>query len=187
MPQNPIKSIQMGQLKATLNGVYNRNGEIVNRYVVSGSATDIAEFKKIQGQYFREDTQGRPLYFRPKFDPQGRPHPSTMLIEPNYRGDGFVPVYDTILADAEYAESIGGVVGQELGKALALELLEKRRALRSNTRAVALDTPVSVEQPIIDEQPIDDDFSGSELGDEPVAEKPKAKAKATPTPDLDIP
>jgi hypothetical protein len=174
----------MGQLKATLNGVYNRNGEIVNRYVVSGSAADIAEFKKIQGQYFREDTQGRPLYFRPKFDPQGRPHPSTMLIEPNYRGDGFVPVYDTILADAEYAESIGGVVGQELGKALAQELLEKRRALRGNTRTAALDAPVSVAQ-----LPMDDDFSGSDIdeesvADEPVAEKPKAKAKAPVSPDL---
>lgn len=174
----------MGQLTATLHGVYNRNGETINRYVVSGSDKDIAEFKKIQGQYFREDTQGRPLYFRPKFDPQGRPHPSTMLIEPDYRGEGYVPVYDTILADAEYAESIGGVVGQELGKALAQELLEKRRALRSRTRTVALDTPAPIEQPLVDETPIDDDFSGSGLDDKPVAEKPKRNVKATATPDL---
>ena len=133
----------MSLLKATLMGKYKsaKNGNIVKRYVVTGSKDALAEYKEIQGTNYVADDKGRPLFFRSENDAQGKPYPSVMMIEPNYRRDGYEMAFDTTYDDAEFAASLPGAVGQAVAEEIAKDILARRRALRSGTSGIITATP----------------------------------------------
>ena len=133
----------MSQLKATLMGKYRsaKNGNIVKRYIVTGSKDALAEYKEIQGTNYVADDKGRPLFFRSENDAQGKPYPSVMMIEPNYRRDGYEMAFDTSYDDAEFAASLPGAVGQAVAQEIAKDILARRRALRAGTSGIVTATP----------------------------------------------
>jgi hypothetical protein len=168
----------MSQLKATLMGKYKsaKNGNIVKRYIVTGSKDALAEYKEIQGNNYVADDKGRPLFFRSENDAQGKPYPSVMMIEPNYRRDGYEMAFDTSYDDAEFAASLPGAVGQAVAQEIAKDILARRRALRAGTSGiVAANTPEPAAETIddiINEEP--------ESEQETPKTKPKASKQATP-------
>jgi hypothetical protein len=133
----------MSLLKATLMGKYRsaKSGNIVKRYVVTGSKDALAEYKEIQGTNYVADDKGRPLFFRSENDAQGKPYPTVMMIEPNYRRDGYEMAFDTSYDDAEFAASLPGAVGQAVAEEIAKDILARRRALRSGTSGIVAPTP----------------------------------------------
>lgn len=133
----------MSLLKATLMGKYRsaKSGNIVKRYIVTGSKDALAEYKEIQGTNYVADDKGRPLFFRSENDAQGKPYPSVMMIEPNYRRDGYEMVFDDSYDEAEWATSFAGPVAQSLAETIAKSILAKRRALRSGTSGIVAPTP----------------------------------------------
>lgn len=170
----------MSQLKATLMGKYRsaKSGNIVKRYIVTGSKDALAEYKEIQGTNYVADDKGRPLFFRSENDAQGKPYPSVMMIEPNYRRDGYEMAFDTSYDDAEFAASLPGAVGQAVAQEIAKDILARRRALRAGTSGIVAPTPA---QDNVAEN-IDDI-----INEEPQQETPqktpkpkKAQASATP-------
>jgi hypothetical protein len=159
----------MSQLKASLVGKYtNKKGNLTKRYVVTGSKDALAEYKEIQGNNYVADDKGRPLFFRSENDAQGKPYPSVMMIEPNYRRDGYEMCFDTAYDDAEFAASLPGVVGQAVAQQVAEEILARRRGLRAGTNGIVAPTPA--QEPIV--EAIDDI-----INEEPQQETPKRKSK----------
>jgi hypothetical protein len=170
----------MSQLKATLMGKYRsaKSGNIVKRYIVTGSKDALAEYKEIQGTNYVADDKGRPLFFRSENDAQGKPYPSVMMIEPNYRRDGYEMAFDTSYDDAEFAASLPGAVGQAVAQEIAKDILARRRALRSGTSGIV--TPIPAQDNGGENI---DDIINEEPQQETPQEKPKAKkapASATP-------
>lgn len=155
-----------------------KSGNIVKRYIVTGSKDALAEYKEIQGTNYVADDKGRPLFFRSENDAQGKPYPSVMMIEPNYRRDGYEMAFDTSYDDAEFAASLPGAVGQAVAQEIAKDILARRRALRAGTSGIVAPTPA---QDNVAEN-IDDI-----INEEPQQETPqktpkpkKAQASATP-------
>lgn len=50
-------------LTATLDGNFVKNGNMVFRYIVTGSPAAMAAFKEAKGEYWRENAAGQPLHF----------------------------------------------------------------------------------------------------------------------------
>jgi len=174
----------MSLLKATLMGKYRsaKSGNIVKRYVVTGSKDALAEYKEIQGTNYVADDKGRPLFFRSENDAQGKPYPTVMLIEPNYRRDGYEMAFDTTYDDAEFAASLPGAVGDAVAQEIAKDILARRRALRSGTSGIVAPTPAQDNAQDNVAENIDDI-----INEEPQQETPqktpkpkKAQASATP-------
>jgi len=171
----------MSLLKATLMGKYRsaKSGNIVKRYIVTGSKDALAEYKEIQGTNYVADDKGRPLFFRSENDAQGKPYPSVMMIEPNYRRDGYEMVFDDSYDEAEWATSFAGPVAQSLAETIAKSILAKRRALRSGTSGIVAPTPAqdNVAENI-------DDIINEEPQQETEQKTPKPKkAQASATPE----
>jgi len=172
----------MSQLKATLMGKYRsaKSGNIVKRYVVTGSKDALAEYKEIQGTNFVADEKGRPLFFRSENDAQGKPYPSVMLIEPNYRRDGYEMVFDDSHDDAAWATSYAPDVAEKLAETIAKDILARRRALRAGTSGIVAPTPAQNNAA----ENIDDIINEEPQQETPKAEKPKRKtAQASATPE----
>lgn len=87
-----------------------KNGNSTFVYTVTGSADDIAAYKKAQGDFYREDDNNVPLWF------------TTRCVGP--RGSLIITSKGNIVADmsafdqaASIASQYGGNFGQELAKA----------------------------------------------------------------------
>ena len=155
-----------------------KSGNIVKRYVVTGSKDALAEYKEIQGNNYVADDKGRPLFFRSENDAQGKPYPSVMMIEPNYRRDGYEMVFDRSYDDAEWATSFAGPVGQSLAEKVAESILAQRRALHAGTSGIVAPTPaqdnvVETIDDIINEEP-------QQETEQETPKRKKAQASATP-------
>lgn len=94
----------------------NGKGIVMFRYSVSGSAEEINQYKAAQGDYYRENEEGTPLYFTP-----------------NYVGDNGslgITAKGKVYADTSAFDKLNsmvsrypGVLGQEIAKLGAAQLL----------------------------------------------------------------
>lgn len=92
-------------------------GNVTFVYTVSGSTADLENFKRIQGEYYREDTvTGTPLWFTTRcVGDTGK-----LIITTN---DKIVPDMSVFDQAASIAQQYGGNFGQELAKQAAGKIL----------------------------------------------------------------
>ena len=125
-------------MKVTLVRSYrNEKGTIVFVYRVSGSKEQLAQFKEIQGEYFREDENGSPLWFTVRcIGNSGK-----LIITTNGNVVPDMSAYDQA---ASLAAQYGGNFGEALAKASA-EALAGR-----GTTVPVTDSPVAKADPVMD-------------------------------------
>jgi len=93
-----------------------KNGNPTFVYGVTGSDADLEAFKKAQGEYYREDENGTPLWFTTRcVGPQG-----SLIITTN---GNIVPDMSAFDQAASIASQYGGNFGQELAKMSAQQIL----------------------------------------------------------------
>lgn len=93
-----------------------KNGNPTFVYGVSGSEADLAAFKNAQGEYYREDEDGTPLWFTTRCVGQT----GSLIITTN---GNIVPDMSKFDQAASLAEQYGGNFGAELAKAAASSLV----------------------------------------------------------------
>ena len=102
-----------------------KNGNTTFVYVVTGSASDLEAFKAAQGEYYREDDKGRPLWFTTRcIGQQG-----SLVITTN---GNVVPDMSAFDQAASLAAQYGGNFGAELARAAASQLLDKKPAVAAD-------------------------------------------------------
>lgn len=93
-----------------------QNGNPTFVYGVSGSDADLEAYKKAQGEFYREDDNGTPLWFTTRcVGPAGK-----LIITTN---NNIVPDMSAFDQAASMAAQYGGNFGQELAKQAAANLL----------------------------------------------------------------
>lgn len=92
-----------------------KNGNPTFVYEVSGSDSDLEAFKNAQGEYYREDEDGKPLWFTTRCVGQT----GSLIITTN---GNIVPDMSKFDQAASLAEQYGGNFGEELAKAAAANL-----------------------------------------------------------------
>lgn len=93
-----------------------RNGNATFVYKVTGSATDLEAYKEAQGEYYREDEQGNPLWFTTRcIGPSGK-----LIITTN---GNIVPDMSAYDQAASIAAQYGGNFGQELARQAASAIM----------------------------------------------------------------
>lgn len=93
-----------------------KNGNTTFVYKVNANATDLASFKEAQGQYYREDTDGAPLWFTTRCIGQT----GTLIITSN---GNIVPDMSAFDQASSIAEQYGGNFGQALAQQAAQSIL----------------------------------------------------------------
>lgn len=92
-----------------------RNGNVTFVYKVSGSATDLAKYKEIQGEHYREDESKNPLWFTTRcIGNSGK-----LIITTNNKVVADMSEFDQA---ASLAQQYGGNFGAELAKAAAQKI-----------------------------------------------------------------
>ena len=100
-------------------------------YTVKGSAEELAKYKEVQGQYYREDEDGNPLWFTTRsIGPEGK-----ILITTNNNIVADMSEFDQA---ASLAAQYGGNLGTELARSSAQRLMGNRGA-HADT---AVDAPI---------------------------------------------
>lgn len=95
-----------------------KNGNVTFVYKVTGSEDEIAKYKEIQGDFYRQDDDGNPLWFTTRcIGEKGK-----LIITTN---DNIVPDTSEFDQAASLAEQYGGDFGQELARATAQRILGK--------------------------------------------------------------
>ena len=104
-------------MKITLVRSYrSQNGNPTFVYRVSGNASDLAAFKNAQGEYYREDADGTPLWFTTRcVGTTGK-----LIITTN---GNVVPDMSAFDQAASSAAQYGGNFGQELARQAAGQIL----------------------------------------------------------------
>lgn len=93
-----------------------QNGNPTFVYGVTGSAADLERYKEIQGEFYREDDNGKPLWFTTRcIGPAGK-----LIITTN---NNIVPDMSAFDQAASMAAQYGGNFGQELARAAAQQLV----------------------------------------------------------------
>lgn len=110
-----------------------KNGNTTFVYAVSGNSEDLAAFKTAQGEFYREDDKGTPLWFTTRCIGQT----GKLIITTN---GNIVPDMSQFDQAASLAKQYGGDLGQELAKAAAAQLLGGHAISAPATAHV--DTPV---------------------------------------------
>ena len=134
---NVIKSIinqTQFKMKIKLIRSYrSKNGNPTFVYGVSGNANDLASFKEAQGEYYREDEDGSPLWFTTRcVGDNGK-----LIITTN---GNIVPDMSAFDQAASIAAQYGGNFGQELAKQAAASIF----GTKANVSAPVAGTPASV-------------------------------------------
>jgi hypothetical protein len=93
-----------------------KNGNATFVYTVKGSQEDLAAYKEAQGNFFRENEHGVPLWFTTRFIG----NTGTLVITSN---GNIVPDMSQFDKAASLAEQYGGNFGQELAQASAQQIL----------------------------------------------------------------
>ena len=93
-----------------------RNGNATFVYGVTGNNVDLEAFKTAQGEFFREDEHGTPLWFTTRF--VGKV--GSLIITTN---GNIVPDMSAFDQAASIAAQYGGNLGAELAKTAAMQLL----------------------------------------------------------------
>jgi len=89
-----------------------KNGNSTFVYSVNANATDLAAFKTAQGEYYREDENGSPLWFTTRCVGQS----GKLIVTTN---GNVVPDMSAFDQAASIAAQYGGNFGQELAKQAA--------------------------------------------------------------------
>lgn len=93
-----------------------KNGNATFVYAVKGNSTDLEAFKAAQGDYYREDDKGQPLWFTTRcIGPAGK-----LIITTN---GNVVPDMSAFDQAASLAAQYGGNFGAELAKSAAQAIL----------------------------------------------------------------
>ena len=93
-----------------------KNGNATFVYGVSGSNADLDAFKEAQGDYYREDTDGTPLWFTTRCVGDN----GSLIITTN---GNIVPDMSAFDQAASIASQYGGNFGQELANQAAQSIL----------------------------------------------------------------
>lgn len=116
-----------------------KNGHVTFVYAVTGSKADLEAYKAAQGDFYREDEKGNPLWFTTRFIGNN----GTLVITTNGNVVPDMSAYDQA---ASLAAQYGGNFGAELAKTAAANLLNAT----GNNAAPATVNPVSEEAPAND-------------------------------------
>jgi hypothetical protein len=93
-----------------------KNGNATFVYKVNGTSAELDAFKNAQGDYYREDTDGSPLWFTTRcIGKQG-----SLIITTN---GNVVPDMSAFDQAASIAQQYGGDFGQELARSAAQSIL----------------------------------------------------------------
>ena len=93
-----------------------KNGNVTFVYAVSGSTQQVETYKEAQGEFYREDDAGTPLWFTTRcIGDNGK-----LLITTN---GNIVPDMSEFDKAASIAQQYGGNFGTELAKASAAKIL----------------------------------------------------------------
>ena len=93
-----------------------KNGNATFVYKVNGTSAELDAFKNAQGDYYREDTDGSPLWFTTRcIGKQG-----SLIITTN---GNVVPDMSAFDQAASIAQQYGGDFGQELARSAAQAIL----------------------------------------------------------------
>ena len=95
-----------------------KNGNVTFVYTVSGSAEQLAAFKEAQGEFYREDESGKPLWFTTRFIGDN----GTLVLTTN---GNIVPDMSALDKAESLVKQYGGNLGQELAKAAAQQFMGK--------------------------------------------------------------
>ena len=93
-----------------------KNGNATFVYGVNGASADLDAFKEAQGDYYREDTDGTPLWFTTRCVGDN----GSLIITTN---GNIVPDMSAFDQAASIASQYGGNFGQELAKQAAQSIL----------------------------------------------------------------
>jgi len=111
-----------------------KNGNPTFVYGVSGSASDLSAYQDAQGEFYREDDNGTPLWFTTRCVGQT----GSLIITTN---GNIVPDMSAFDQAASIATQYGGNFGQELAKQAAMSILGGSGV--SKTPSVTAETPVA--------------------------------------------
>ena len=130
-------------MKAKFLGSYrNGNGNLVFRYEVNGTATEIENYKVSQGDNYREsDTTGKPLYFTSRFVGND----AKLII--TSKGKVVADMSELEQANSLIAQ-FPGPLGDAIAKATAEKILGSTKAVAPVANAV--NTVAEVEIPAAD-------------------------------------
>lgn len=103
-------------LKVKQTRSYIKNGKPVFVYAVSGSKEAIAKYKELQGENYREDKDGTPLWFTIRSVGAS----GELIITTNGK---IVPDMSAFHNAESLAKQFGGSLGAELAKVAAAQLL----------------------------------------------------------------
>jgi hypothetical protein len=104
-------------MKIKLQRTYrSKNGNAVFVYTVSGNSSDLEAFRNAQGEYYKEDDNGAPLWFTTRCVGQT----GTLIITTN---GNIVPDMSAFDQAASLAAQYGGNFGQTLAESLAKSII----------------------------------------------------------------
>jgi len=122
LPNNQIKQVMA--LLATYDSVYrSKKGTPVCRYIVTGTAAEMKQFKKSQGEYFTEDPAKGVLYF------STTDHGDKVNLIINDAGNCYADNSEQLRMEMQVKQA-----GGNLGDALASELAKKIVSASSGSR-----------------------------------------------------
>ena len=93
-----------------------RNGNATFVYIVNANAADLEKYKAAQGEFYREDESGKPIWFTTRFIGKV----GNLIITTN---GNVVPDMSAFDQAASIAAQYGGNLGAELAKTAAAQLL----------------------------------------------------------------
>ena len=118
-------------MKISLQRSYrSKNGNATFVYKVNANSTDLDKFKEAQGDYYREDTDGSPLWFTTRCVGEV----GTLIITTN---GNLVPDMSKFDQAASIAKQYGGNFGEQLAQQAAQSIL----GISSMPSAAPVDAP----------------------------------------------
>jgi len=136
-------------MKISLQRSYrSKNGNPTFVYKVTGAASDLENFKDAQGEFYRTDDDGHPLWFTTRcIGPNG-----SLIITTN---GNIVPDMSAFDQAASIAAQYGGNFGQELARMSAAAILGANAPQAASSAPAASTVPadaVHVEEQVEDAQ-----------------------------------
>jgi len=119
-----------------------KNGNTTFVYIVSGSNDQLAEFKEIQGDYFRESDDGKALWFTTRYCGD-----SVSLVLTGGDNPRYIPDMSAFEKAASLSKQFGGDLGQELAKQAAADLLGGNSAAQPAAQTTQSAPPIPDEIP----------------------------------------
>jgi hypothetical protein len=111
-------------------------GRLTFVYTVAGSPKELQAYADTQGEYLREDDNGKPLFFSTRY------YGATCNMLPNADESGFYPDTSELDQLAALADQYGGAVGNAIAEKLASKL-SARGAKSTPAGPESSDSPAS--------------------------------------------